>query len=68
MLIKILNVIKTYVLIQVEPGGVVRDPAVHRQVIKSVTAGFEDAGFRCDLIFWGKQTGNLGGLKKSFYE
>ncbi|KAI7843482.1 hypothetical protein COHA_002958 [Chlorella ohadii] len=32
---------------QVSAGGVVRDPAVHRQVIDKVVAAFEGAGFAC---------------------
>eukprot|EP00887_Chlorella_sp_A99_P003384 scaffold7.g3384.t1 len=32
---------------QVSVGGVVRDPAVHREVIARVVAAYEAAGFRC---------------------
>ncbi len=34
-------------MLQVSAGGVVRDPAVHRQVIDRIVAAVEEVGFAC---------------------
>jgi 23S rRNA (cytidine1920-2'-O)/16S rRNA (cytidine1409-2'-O)-methyltransferase len=34
-------------VLQVSAGGVVRDPAVHRQVIDRIVAAVEEVGFAC---------------------
>lgn len=37
----------THPALQVSAGGVVRDPAVHQEVIDRVVGACRDAGFRC---------------------
>ena len=47
-----------------QTGGIVRDPAVHEEVIARVRGGIEAAGFRCEGLMASPVPGAVGGNKE----
>jgi 23S rRNA (cytidine1920-2'-O)/16S rRNA (cytidine1409-2'-O)-methyltransferase len=45
---------------QVGKGGIIKDPAVHQQVIETVTQGIEQYGFVCKGVIESPITGTDG--------